>query len=137
MTTVDPLRTVILACVDDERTLRHEAQFVDARHAETFARLARERGQCVTELERLVAHREPHDGSWTELAREAVHNVQVTVGGRNARDAILACRHSRARAEAAYDRALQQTWPEEIARVLVAQRARTHDEADELDGLQA
>jgi hypothetical protein len=136
MTAVDPLRTVIRACVDDERTLRHESQFVDARRVETLSRLADERGQYVTELERLAACREPHDGSWSELSREAERNLWVTTGGRNVSDAILACRHSRVRTVAAYDQALQESWPKGIACVLAAQRARIHDEGDELDKLQ-
>jgi hypothetical protein len=135
MTTVDPLRQVILACVDDERTLRHESRFVDLRRGATLMRLADERGQYVAELEQLAARPEPHDGSWTELAREAAHNLQVILGRRSTRDALLACRHSRARTEAVYDRALQEVWPEEVARVLASQRVRIHEEADELDGL--
>ena len=136
METTALLRRLIRACVDDERTLRHERTFVDAARAETLTRLARERGQFVSELERLGQHQEPRDGSWIELSREAVRDLRVTMGGRNTTDAITACRHSRARTEAVYDEALKAPWPDEIVRVLTAQRGCLRDETGELDQLQ-
>jgi hypothetical protein len=136
METTDLLRKLIRACVDDERTLRHESTFVDAPRAETLTRLAHERGQFVSALERLGQHDEPHDGSWTELSREAGRDLRVTMGGRNSTDAITACRHSRARTEAAYDEALKASWPGEIVRVLTSQRGCLRDETGELDELQ-
>ncbi len=132
----DALGKLIRACVDDERTLRHECEFVDASRAETLTRLACEREQFVAELERLGEGVQPHDGSWTELSREVGRDIWVTGAGRNSGDAITTCRHSRARTEALYDEALQASWPDEIRRILAAQRCRLHDETDELNQLQ-
>jgi hypothetical protein len=136
MTTSDVLRKLTRACVDDGRTLRHESRFVGAAQAEALARLAHEREQFVTELERLAKGEQPHDGSWSELSREAERDVWVAAAGHNSGDAIASCRHSRARTEALYDEALQGSWPDEIQRVLAAQRRRLHEEADELNKLQ-
>jgi hypothetical protein len=136
MKTSDILRKLIRACVDDERTLRHESKLVDAGRAEALMRLAREREQFVTDLERLAEREQPHDGSWAELSREAARDVWVTAAGRNNGDAIRSCRHSRTRTEALYDKALQGSWPDEVLRVLAAQRRRLHDETEELDRLQ-
>lgn len=136
METTDVLRNLVRACVDDERTLRHESKFVDPARAEALGRLAREREQFVAELERLEGGIEPRDGSWAELSREAGRDVWVTAAGRNVGDAIRACRHSRARTEAQYEQALEGSWPDEIRRVLAAQRARLHEETEELDRLQ-
>jgi hypothetical protein len=109
---------------------------VDAARAETLMQLAREREQFVSELERLAECQQPHDGSWSELVREAERNIWVSAAGRNSGDAITSCRHSRARTEALYDEALQSSsWPDETQRVLTAQRRRIHDEADELNKL--
>lgn len=136
MTTSDFLRKVIRACVDDVRTLRHESKLVDGARAEALTRLALEREQFVTDLERLAGREQPHDGSWSELSREAERDVWVAAAGRNIGDAITSYRHSRARTEALYDEALQARWPDEIQRVLAAQRSRLHDEVYELDKLQ-
>ena len=136
MTTSDVLRKLIRACVDDERTLSHESRFVGEARAQVLARLAHERKQFVTVLERLANRKQPHDGSWSELSREAERDVWVAAAGRNSGDAIRSCRHSRARTEALYDKALQASWPEEIQRVLAEQRRCLHDEADELIKLQ-
>src|SRR5579859_6187239 len=105
--------------------------------AERLTRLAGEREQFVAELERLGERpqRRPN-GSWAELLREAGRNVWVAAVGRNDGDAIATCRHSRARTEARYDDAMQRPWPDEIRRVLDAQRGRLHAEADELNRLQ-
>jgi hypothetical protein len=136
MTTSDILRKLIRACVDDGHTLRHEAKFVDPGRVEALTRLARERDQFVADLERLANREQPHDGSWSELSREAERNVWVAAAGRNSGDAITSCRHSRARTKALYDEALQASWPDEIQRVLAAQQRRLHEEADELNKLQ-
>jgi hypothetical protein len=136
MTTSDVLRRLIRACVDDGHTLRHESKLVDQVRAEALTRLAGEREQFVMELERLAKCEQPHGGSWGELSREARRNLWVAAAGRNSGDAISSCRHSRARTEAVYDEALQASWPDEIQRVLAAQRRRLHDEADELIQLQ-
>jgi hypothetical protein len=132
----DALQKLIRACVDDGRTLRHECRFVDAGRAETLMRLAREREQFVMNLERLAKRERPHDGSWSELAREAERDVWVAAGGRNSGDAITSCRRSQARTEAVYEEVLQASWPEEIQRVLADQRRRLRDETDELVRLQ-
>jgi hypothetical protein len=136
MMTSDLLRRLIRACVDDGRTLRHESKLVDEVRAEALMRLAREREQFVMDLERLAKCEQPHDGSWGELSRETRRNVWVAAAGRNSGDAITSCRRSRARTEAVYDEALQASWPDEIQRVLAAQRHRVHGEADELIQLQ-
>jgi hypothetical protein len=136
MATSDVLRKLIRACVDDERTLRHESTCVGDARAEALSRLAREREQFVTDLERLAKREQPHDGSWSELSREAERDVWVAAAGRNSGDAITSCRHSHARTQALYDEALQTSWPEEIQRVLAEQRRRLHNEADELIKLQ-
>jgi hypothetical protein len=136
MTTTDVLRKLIRACVDDGRTLRHESKFVDPGRVEALTRLARERDQFVADLERLAKREQPHDGSWSELSREAERDVWAAAAGRNNGDAITSCRHSRARTEALYDEALQASWPDEIQRVLAAQRRCLHEEADELNKLQ-
>src|SRR5579872_3014250 len=126
------LRKLIRACVDDECTLRHESTLVDAGRAEPLMRLAREREQFVADLEQLADCEQSHDGSWSELWREAKRNLWVAAAGRNAGDAITSCRRSRTRIEARYDKALQSSWPDEVQRVLAAQRRRVQDEADEL-----
>ncbi len=131
------LRTLIRACADDERTLEHERKFVDAGRAASLTRFAHERQRFISDLEKLAApgrdHR--HSGSWAELLREAGRNVWVTAAGRNNGDAITVCRHSRARTEMHYDEALQRPWPDELRRVIEAQRHRLHDETDELNQL--
>jgi hypothetical protein len=133
----DPfLRKLIRACVDDGRMLRHESKFVDAPRAEALTRLARERDQFVAVLEGLAQSKQAHDGSWRELSREVERDVWVAAAGRNNGDAIASCRHSRARTEALYDKALQTSWPDEIQRVLTAQQRILQDEADELNKLQ-
>jgi hypothetical protein len=133
----DVLRKLIRACVDDERTILHERKFVDARRAQTLARLARERAQFVADLERL-AERLPRrpSGSWAELLREVARDVWVVAAGLNNGDAIATWRNARVRTEARYDRAMERPWPDEIRRVLMAQRRRLHDETDELNQLQ-
>ncbi len=136
MTTSDVLRRLIRACVDDGRTLRHESKLVDEVRAETLTRMAGEREQFVTDLERVAHCEQPHDGSWRQLSREARRNVWVAAAGLNSGDAITSCRHSRTRTEAAYEEAQQAPWPDEVQRVLAAQRRRLHDEADELIHLQ-
>lgn len=136
MTTSDVLRKLIRACVDDGRTLRHESKFVSDEHAQALARLVGERERFVMDLERFAKREQPHDGSWSELSREAERDVWVAAAGRNIGDAIAICRHSRARTEALYDEALEASWPDEIQGVLAAQRRRLHEEADELNKLQ-
>jgi Copper binding octapeptide repeat len=130
--TSNALQKLIRGCVDDGRTLRHESKLVDAVRAEALTQLVRERERFVTDLEHLAKREQPHGGSWSELAREAVRDVWVAAAGRNNGDAIRSCRHSRARTEALYDEALQTAWPDEIQRVLAEQRGRLRDEADEL-----
>jgi hypothetical protein len=109
---------------------------VDGARAEALARLVSEREEFVMDLERLAKREQPHDGSFSELSREAERHVWVAAAGRNIGDAIASCRHSRARTEALYDQALEASWPDEIQRVLAAQRRRLHEEADELNRLQ-
>jgi hypothetical protein len=136
MTNSDVLRKLIRACVDDGRTLRNESKFVDPGRLKALMRLASEREQFATDLEGLAKREQPHDGSWGELSREAERDIWVAAAGGNNGDAIASCRRSRARTEALYDEALQGSWPDEIQRVLAAQRRRLHEEADELNQLQ-
>jgi hypothetical protein len=136
MSTSSALRKLIRACVDDERTLRHESKLVDAVRGAALTRLAQEREHFVTALELLGKCERPHDGSWRELSREVERNLWVAAADLNKGDAIASCRHSRARTEALYDDALRASWPDEIQRVLAAQRNRLHDEADVLNELQ-
>jgi len=136
MKTSPVLRKLIRACVDDERTLRHESQFVDASSAVALRRLAREREHFVADLERLGGCQLPHDGSWTELSREAARTLWVAAAGRNNGDALATCRHSLARTEALYDEALQASWPDGIRFVLASQRLCLRDEAANLNQLQ-
>ncbi len=136
MRTARILRKLIRACVDDECTLRHESKFVDASRAVALGRLASERARFVEDLERLEggAASRPN-ASWAELLSKARRNVWVAAAGPNNGDAIASCRHSRVRTEARYDEAMQAALPEEIRRVLAAQRSRLHEEADELNRL--
>lgn len=136
MRSTDILRKLIRACVDDGRTLRHESKLVEGACAEALTRLAAEREQFVADLERLAKCEEPHDGSWAELSREARRGVWAAAAGRNSGDAIRSCRRSRSRTEAVYDEALQEPSPDEIQKMVVAQRRLIHDEADELIHLQ-
>lgn len=135
MTPSRVLRTLIRACVDDWRTLRHESKFVDPGRVEAFGRLAKERERFAMDLERLAKCEEPHDGSWAELSREVERDVWVAAGGRNSGDAVASCLRSRARTEAVYDEALRGSWPEEVQRVLMDQRRRLQDDAGELTKL--
>ena len=137
MKTAHLLRRVIRACVDDERTLQHEQRFVDdARRSGTLGRLVRERRQFLQDLTKLAAPGQSGPtGSWAELLREVGRSLQVAAGGRNSKDAIASCRHSRARTEASYDRALEASWPAETQRVLEFQRGRLQEETRELNGL--
>lgn len=132
------LKTLIRACVDDARTLRHERTLVDAGRAEVLRRLAREREHFVEELEHLGARGQSRpSSSLTELLREVGRSAAVLAAGcANNGDAIASCRHSRARTEARYEAALQRTWPDEIRHVLVEQRRCLHDEASTLDEIQ-
>jgi hypothetical protein len=136
MKTSTALRKLIRACVDDERTLRHESHFVSAGRAEALRRLAGERKEFVEDLVRLAGGAPPDpSGSWTERLGEMGHSVWVAAAGRNSGDAIRVCRHSRARTEALYDEAMQTQWPEDVQRVLAAQCGRIHFDAEELNRL--
>jgi hypothetical protein len=101
-----------------------------------LGRWAIERGQFVAELERFGEAGLRHDGSWSELLREAWRTLRVTAAGRNDGDAIAVCRHSQARTEVRYDAALEWPWPNEIRLILEAQRRRLHDEVIEMNRLQ-
>jgi hypothetical protein len=136
MTPANVLRELMRACVDDERTLLHERQFVDPQCAAKLEHFAREREQFVTDLERIAEPSQRPTGSWAELLREAARNAWVTAAGRNTGDAIATCRHSRARTEALYDVAMQRPWSGETWSLLTEQRRKLHDEAEELNHLQ-
>lgn len=131
------LRGLMRACVDDERTLKHESGLVDDGRAGTLTRLARERMRFVDELEALaqVGGRRPK-GTWAAMVREAARNVWVVAVGKNNGDAIAVCRHSRGRTEALYDEALRLTWPEATSSLLADHRRRLHDETQELNQIQ-
>jgi len=131
------LGKLIRACVDDERTLHHERNFVDAGRAGILLRLAREREQFVEDLERVGGRvqRRP-SGSSVELLREAGRTLFVAAAGRNHGDAVASCRHSHARTEARYDRAMLKPWPDPVARLLAAQVSLLREGTDELNQLQ-
>jgi hypothetical protein len=137
MNSTDALRKLIRACVDDERTLRHESTVVGATRADTLTRLASQRRKFVTDLEEIQEHEEPHDGSWRELSREAARDVWVAAAGRNEGDAIAACRHSSTRTAAVYEEAMQMPWRGETLRLLSAQQRALKDDAELLDHLEA
>ena len=136
MRTSSVLRTLIRACVDDERTLRNARRFVAADDAEALERLAAEREQFVVDLELLAgpSQRRP-TGSWTQLLREAGHDAWVTAAGPNRGDAIATCRDSRARTEARFDVAMQESVPGIVRAAIETQRGLVHDEADQLNRL--
>jgi hypothetical protein len=137
MKTTAVIHKLIRACVDDERTLRHESRFVDPARAATLMKLAAEREQFVTELEPFEGTASSRVGSMAELSREVGRDLWVTAGGPNIGDAITACRHSRARTEAAYEHALREYLPDPVLDVLTEQRGRLHDEIAVLDQLRA
>jgi hypothetical protein len=136
MKTSHVIHKLIRACVDDERTLRNESRFVDPTRAATLMQLAAEREHFVADLERFEGAPASRVGSMAELSREAGRDVWVAAAGRNSGDAIASCRHSRARTEAVYERALEEYLPDEILDVLTEQRGRLHDEIAVLDQLQ-
>jgi len=135
MKTSDVIHQLIRACVDDERTLRHESRFVDPTRAATLRELAAERAQFVAALEPFDGTASRH-GSPAELSREIGRDLWVTAAGRNIGDAIAVCRHSRARTEAVYEHALEEYLPDQVLDVLTEQRSRLHDEIAVLDQLQ-
>jgi hypothetical protein len=118
MTTSNVLQKLIRPCVDDGHTLRHVCMFVDAARPDALIRLALERGQFVMDLERLAKREQSHDGSWSELSREAARGVWVATAGRNNGDVITSCRHSRGCTDALYEEAVRVSWHEEIHHVL-------------------
>ena len=136
MNPADTFRKLIHACVDDERTLRHESTVVSTRHADTLTRLASQRAQFVAALEQIQASGQPHDGSWGELSREAARDVWVAAAGRNEGDAITACRHSSTRTAAVYDEAMLLPWQGETLSVLSAQQRSLRDDAELLNKLE-
>jgi hypothetical protein len=135
MKTSDVIHKLIRACVDDERTLRHESRFVDPARAATLMKLADEREQFVADLQPFDGT--PPVGSPAELSREVGRDLWVTAAGPNIGDAIAVCRHSLARTEAAYEHALEEYLPDPVLDVLTEQRGRLHDEIEVLNQLRA
>ncbi len=134
---MNTLEKLMRACIDDKRILEHEAKLTNERCVPTLTRLAEEREQFITELERLAHTGKPRpSGSWGELLREASRDIWVSASGRNSGDAVATCRHSRARTEALYEKAMEESWPDEMRVVLEAQHHRLHDEAAELNRIQ-
>lgn len=130
------LRNLIRACVDYQWTLQHERTFVDAGRRKALTRLALERAQFIEDLERMGERAQSRPiVSWSEFFRELGRDAWVSAAGRNDGDAIATCRRSHARTEARYDDAMRRPLPDEIRRVLAAQRCRLHDEAEELNRL--
>jgi hypothetical protein len=126
MKTTAVIHKLIRACVDDERTLRHESRFVDPARAATLMKLAAEREQFVTELEPFEGTASSRVGSMAELSREVGRDLWVTAGGPNIGDAITA-----------YEHALREYLPDPVLDVLTEQRGRLHDEIAVLDQLRA
>jgi hypothetical protein len=135
MARTSALQGLIRACVDEERTLHREARRVGAGRAAVLARLARQRGQFIAELESFDGTLPPPSCSWAEILREGMHNVWVAAAGRHDGDAIARCCRSRDRTENRYERALRGTWPDALRGVLMAQRARLECDAAELNPL--
>ncbi len=130
---------LIRACRDDGRTLASQRPFVGPHGAEALGRMAREREGFVAELQRLsgaVPDRSSGSVSWRELLREAKTSLWGVMAGHNAGDAIASCRRFSARTEARYASAMARTMPDEVRRVITAQRDRLRDEAGELTLLQ-
>ena len=128
---------LIRACVDDERTLHHECGFVDDHRRVVLSRLAAERTRFAEQL-RQLAGTEGADttSSWRELMREVRRSIRVVAGGPNNSDSVSACRRSRDRTEAVYERVLDLPWPKQALSTLLEQRDRIHDERKDLIAIQ-
>lgn len=127
------IRGLIRACVDDQRTLLHEATLVGAGLGARLGQLAHDRGLFLTDLEHLAPEsRARPGGSVAEHVREAARDLWVLGCGRNHGDALAVCRHSRARTQARYEEALRHTWPSHIAWLLGEQSRLLEAEAQEL-----
>ena len=130
-------KVLIRACVDDERTLHHECGFVDDSRRVVLSRLAAERTRFAEQLRRLAGTEGADStGSWRELMRELRRSIRVVAGGPNSSDAVSACRRSRERTEAVYDRVLGLPWPKQTLSTLREQRDRIREERRELIGIQ-
>jgi hypothetical protein len=133
------LERLIGACIDDERTLRHESRFVGPGRRAELLRLAFERQQFADELRILSEGRRGGSragGSFWERLREFARSLRVVAGGPNSGDAIAACRRSGDRTEAHYARAIAWTWSEHVVPTLLAQRSRMREQHDELLAMQ-
>lgn len=127
------IRGLIRACVDDQRTLLHESKRVGGTLGTTLGKFAHERGDFMTELERLAKRpgRRP-SGSLAEHVREAARAIWVLGCGPNQGDAIASCRHSRARTQAHYDQAMRREWPAATRDVLAEHSRRLDGEGQQL-----
>ena len=70
-----------------------------------------------------------------ERVREAGRGLRVFAVGPNISDAIVSCRHARARTEARYDAAMLRELPAEVRGVLATHLGRLRDEMGELNQL--
>jgi len=137
MGTSPAVAKVIQSCLDDERTLVQESHRLDPQREAVLIRLADERRRFAEELERFngQASRE----SWSSLAREAgetVSRVWMRLAGRNAGDAVAACRRSQRRTELRYESVLALELPQELKTALMNQRERVHAAGDDLAKLE-
>ncbi len=128
---------VIESCLEDERTLVRERKLVDAQKRAVLTRLADDRRRFSEELGRLNGP-SPWGGrgSWSALLRELGSDLWVRAAGRNAGDAIAACRRSQHRTDACYEKALELEWPSELKAALSAQHERVHAARHELAAIE-
>jgi hypothetical protein len=134
MGTSPAVAKVIQSCLDDERTLVQESHRLDPQREAVLIRLADERRRFAEELERFngQASRE----SWSSLAREVGNKLWIRLAGRNAGDAVAACRRSQRRTELRYESVLALELPQELKTALMNQRERVHAAGDDLAKLE-
>lgn len=133
MNSATAIQKIIESCLDDERTLVHGSKLVDPQERAVLARLADERRRFSEELEHLTAPiGRGNLGSWGALVRELGSDLRARLLGRNASDALAACRRSQHRTDVRYEKALELEWPRELEVALAAQHERVHAAAREL-----
>lgn len=134
--TSNGLQRLIVACVDDECTLRQETSKVDEWRQHVLSRIASERLQFAVRLRAMGEPGVHASRSWSSFLRQFARRVRVIAGGPNRGDAIAECRRSRDRTEAMYDKAVKLPWPGQVLPTLMDQRERIRREREELIALQ-
>jgi hypothetical protein len=134
------LRNLMNALRDDERMLRHESQFVDRSRRFVLTQLAAERQEFAETLRLADGGAPPAEaaatGSFAEQLLELAHSLRVAATGPNSGDAVHACRLSRDRTDAVYERAVALPWPEATLAVLRGQHRRIRHASQELMAIQ-